>query len=209
MKITYLDPYHFFNESIIPDDRPAVLVKVGIVGFTDLDKFRCIYPNSNIIAYEADPDNYSKSKNPEYPSPITRFINSAVGKSGSISLHRFTNCVSHSTFPRHTYDPNCVLKDTVVVRSVTLEEVFSENNLDYIDVLILNCEGGELDIMAYLNLERVRNRIGQICVSFHDPRIYQPIHRTKLITALGPYYYIKRGECPRGGIPDWLFIRKV
>lgn len=207
MNIIYLDDYHFFNESIIPDSKEPSLVKVGIVGIEDLKKFKSIYPKSKVMAYEADYDNFKTGMTS--PMYIDKFYHKAVSDDGHIDLYRFTNVVSNSEFPRHTYDRNCVLKERIAVESVSLSTVLSENCLSYIDILILNCEGGELKIMRQLENAELRNRIGQICVSFHDPRIYPTEKKRKIMDLVGSYYHIIRGVNTIGGIPDYLMIRKV
>ncbi len=207
MNLVHLDEYHFINTSILRDDK-QVLVKVGVVGFIDLNKFRQMYPHSNIIAYEADPDTFGKEIMSS-SNCTNKLINKAVGKNKQIALNRFTNNVSNSVFPRHKYDPNCVYKDTVYVKSIDIDTVLSDNELDYIDVLILNCEGGELDIMKSLYNETTRNKIGQICVSFHDPRIYPTREKEVILNDIGKYYHVVRGTCPKGNVPDYLMIRKV
>jgi len=207
MNLIYLDEYHFINSSILRDDK-QILVKVGVVGFIDLAKFKKLYPKSMIIAYEADPDNYYKECSESFKY-LDKFINCAVGKNKQIQLNRFTNNVSNSVFPRHKYDPNCVYKDTIFIRSIDIDNVMAENKLDYIDILVLNCEGGELDIMKSLYNENTRNKIGQICVSFHDPRIYPTKEKEKIFNDIGRYYHIIKGTCPKGNVPDYLMIRKV
>jgi FkbM family methyltransferase len=209
MKITYLDDYHFINESILTES--PILVKVGVVGFDDLAKFKTIYPKSKIIAYEADLNNYNYSIKNERKDGFRPdlFINCAVGDCGRIELYRFKNYLGNSIYPRHTYDKNCTYVDTIGVRCVNLQQVFERIYVNYIDVLILNCEGGELAIMRQMKDETIRNKIGQICVSFHDPRIYPIIERKRIIDLIGNYYHIMRGVNKIGGIPDYLFIRKV
>ncbi len=204
MNLVYLDEYHFIDTSLLKDS--PTFVKIGVVGFTDLDKFRELYPKGRIIAYEADPDNFNGGMRVAV-SPIDKFYNKAVGPSGRMDLYRFTNRVSNSNYARHTYDPGCVLKDKIEVSSVTLPEVLRENDLNYLDVLVLNCEGGELQIMHSFEDPVIRSKIGQICVSFHDPRIYPTKEKEAIIESIGVYYNIFHGRF-YGGTPDYLMIRK-
>lgn len=200
MQITYLNPYHVINQELL-GDKPS-LVKVGVVGTGDLDRFKELYPKGDVIAYEADPDNFNKYNTGKY-----KFHQKAVGNGGYMEFYKYSNIVSHSTFPRHLKDANCRLVDTITVKSVSLEDILKDNNLNYLDVLILNCEGGELSIMESLKDKKVRDKIGQICVSFHDPRIYPTAKKEKIFDELGQYYEIERG----GGasIPDYLMCRRT
>jgi len=84
-----------------------------------------------------------------------------------------------------------------------------ENNLDRIDALILNCQGAEIAIMEQLTSRPLREKIGQICVSFHDPRIYPTKEKARIFGLIGQYYHVIRGENDIGGIPDYLMIRRV
>jgi len=205
MNIIYLDDYHFINSNILSED--PIVVKVGIVGWIDMFKMRELYPKAWIIGYEPDPDNFRNDAVVDIPS--NKFYCKAVGIDGHFELNRFTNCVSNSSFERHKYDPNCVLKDKITVDSVSLRTVFAENDISRIDVLILNCEGGELDILPQLADDLIREKIGQICVSFHDPRIYPTEKRREILKMIGGYYHIVRGTNDIGGIPDYLLIRKI
>jgi len=210
MLLVYLDLYHCFNETIFPQN--GTIMKIGIAGFSgcdDMAKAKLLYPNSKTIAYEADPKNYNAMKD-KADGCIDSFTNKAVGSSGTMKLYRFKNSVSHSVYPRHLNDKNCVFVDNVVVPSITLNSAMIENGIDRISLLILNCEGGELPILMSLVDQTIRNKIDQICVSFHDPRIYPVKKREKVMAAIGKYYHIVRGvNCQKGGIPDWLLMRKV
>ena len=205
MNIIYLDDYHLINANILPQD--PIVVKVGIVGWADMIKLKDLYPMARIIGYEPDPDNFANDIKAE--NPANKVYCKAVGIDGHFDLCRFTNSVSNSSFERHKYDPNCVLKDMITVDSVSLETVIKENDLSRIDILILNCEGGELDIMPQLANDLLREKIGQICVSFHDPRIYLTQKRREILDMIGEFYHIVRGTNDIGGIPDYLLIRKV
>lgn len=199
MELVYLDPYHFFNRTIMPD-KP-VIVKVGVCGTADLEMAGRLYPEARIIGYEADPLNYRKQND----ACMTVFYGNAVGEQKTVKLYRFANSVSHSIYPRHTYDANCKLLNTIEVASISIDMVM-KNIESAIDLLILNCEGGELPILQSLHNKETRDRIAQICVSFHDPRIYPTADRHRITDPVAQYYYAIKGDCPKGGIPDTLLI---
>jgi len=203
VNLIYLDEFHFVNESILPEN-PS-LIKVGVVGQGDIEAFQKLREKSFCIGYEADDRNFQKEVN---KSLFDRLYHTAVGIDGEVTLHRFRNTVSNSTFPRHTYDVNCKLVDSVQVKSVSIKTAMKDNDLEKLDVLILNCEGGELPILRDLVEKETRDRIGQICVSFHDPRIYPSKEKNKIMDSLCEYYHIIIGK-PNSYIPDYLLIRKV
>jgi FkbM family methyltransferase len=191
------------NESILPE-KPS-LVKVGVVGQGDIKEFRKLRKESYCIGYEPDTRNFEKE---QAQCEFDVLHNKAVGKDGEVTLHRFKNTVSNSTFPRHTYDLNCKLVDSVTVKSVSIKTAIQENKIDILDVLVLNCEGGELPVLRDLVDKSIRDRIGQICVSFHDPRIYPTSAKRDIMEKIGQFYHIIRGK-PNSYIPDYLLIRKV
>ena len=205
MKITYLDLYHCFNETIM--SKKPTIVKVGVDGLDDLIKAREMYPDADIMAFEADEVNYHRWNGTSNKNKICKMVNCAVGLSGVARIYRYKNHVGNSTTPRHTFDKGCELVSDETVESISITHVTKKG---YIDLLILNCEGGELPIMRDLYDEKVRDKIGQICVSFHDPRIYPTAKKMEILNKIGKYYTILRGDkCPRGGIADYLMIRKV
>jgi len=207
MELVYLDPYHFFNRTIMP--KNPTIMKVGVCGTTaDLVMAKRMYPESKVIGYEADPNNY-KAMQPSTKGCVDSFINQAISVNPSIILHRFTNSVSHSVYPRHEKEPNCVFVDKIEIPAVTLLTAMKDRNIDRISLLVLNCEGAELEIMRMLKDEELRSRIDQICVSFHNPRIYSDERMEKFVSPVRQHYHVVRGDCPRGGIPDHLMIRKV
>lgn len=204
MNLIYLDQFHFFNSTIMPEN--PVIVKVGVDGIDDLVKARYLYKDARIIAYEACPDNFGRWESIA-KSGLCEFHNEAVGAGGPITLYRFKNHVGNSIYARHTKDPNVQYVDHIQVQSVTLKGVV-ELAGGKIDLLIMNCEGGELPIMRELYDDELREKVAQICVSFHDPRIYDSGKKNEILSRLEPYYHIERGQnCPY--IPDYLMIRKV
>ena len=206
MEIKYLDLYHCFNATIMPAD--PVIVKVGVYNVGDLAKARLLYPDATIQAYEADKKNYKDVK--EVCASIDVALkNVAVGRAGDVKFYRYKNAGSSSTIPRHLKEDNCELVKESKVKSISMHQVL-KNAGGHIDLLVLNCEGGELPIMRTFFKEKVRNSVDQICVSFHDPRTYPSGKREEILNEIGQYYHVFRGrEGQPGGVPDWLLIRKV
>jgi len=199
MKITYLDKYHYFNETIMPLN-PAV-VHVGIQDFDVLKKVKELYPNAYLKAVEADPDSF-KAHKAEAKKLDIDFHNKALGSGKKMTLNRFKNRASNSVFDRHEYDTTCELVDSVEVPTITWSQLGSG------DLLVLNCEGGEL---YYLNMIvkdlDTRCNFDQICVSFHNPRIYPTEIREKLLEQLESHFHIVVNPHPTW-MPDVLLIKK-
>ena len=210
MKITYLDRYHCFNSTIMPA-QPTIM-KVGIAGVTgcdDMRKAKALYPTCRTIAYEADLANFEAMEQ-KAKGAIDHFINLGISLNRKIMLNRYKNSVSNSVYPRHNHESQCELVDTVPILAVTLQEALESNNVEHLHLLILNCEGAELEIMKMLQDEKLRNRIDQICVSFHNTSIYSDERLEEFLGTIRQFYHITRGyDCQKGGIPDWLMIRKA
>ena len=202
MKIIYLNNYHYFNETIIPEN--PVMVQVGVADGVTVTEFAMKYPSSKIYLYEADP-NRDMVVNRE----DTVFINKAVcGNNRPVNFHVYKNKVSSSMIPRHEFDDNCELVESVKVKGVTINQVMKENKLDRIDLLVLNCEGAELFILDDIIKKKVGEKIAQICVSFHCPRIYPEHERDSRLEKLKETHHIIC-EPHKEGIPDHLLIRRV
>ena len=199
MKITYLDKYHYFNETIMPIN-PTV-VHVGIQDFDVLSEVKELYPEASLKAFEADPKTFKRMK------PVAKklgidFQNKALASGKNMTLNRYKNHASSSVYDRHEFDDSCELIDSVEVPTV------SWNKLGRGDLLVLNCEGGELYYLDMITRKlETRCKFDQICVSFHDPRIYPTQLKVALLDKLKSHYHIIVNEHPTW-IPDVLLIKK-
>ena len=200
MKITYVTDYHYFNSTIV-EGKPT-MVHVGVFDDESFIKFKKLYPEAVMKGYEADPKNFKAVKE-RVTSAGASLHNTAVTETeGRVKLNRYTNSVSHSIFKRTDQE----FVDEVSVRSTTIGKILSK--LGYIDVLILNCEGSEVGILVDILNNGLMDKIGQMCVSFHNSRIYPTYVRNNIEAQLSKLCHIVR--CPRQqGVPDVLFIRKV
>ena len=57
-------------------------------------------------------------------------------------------------------------KDSITVKSISLEKIFGRNNIDFCKVLKLDCEGAEYEIIDSLPKEYF-NRIKNIIIEYH------------------------------------------
>jgi FkbM family methyltransferase len=53
------------------------------------------------------------------------------------------------------------------IETITLEEIISENGLDYVDILKIDIEGSEYDVMPSIS-DEILSKIRQITIEFHD-----------------------------------------
>lgn len=207
MNIIFLNSYHYFNAVIMP--RNPTLVQVGVFGVDHLERFRTLYPDSRIIAYEADLGNF-KAMEKSLADIDAEFFNRALSnETRETTLYKYESNVAHSLFPRHlTGKQKPKLQGEVQVQGSTFEDMLENDTIERVDLLILNCEGAELFVLdALLDNPSLRDHVRQICVSFHAPRIYPMERKRKVIGRMEKHYHVVV-KPHKVGIPDVLFIRR-
>lgn len=211
MKLTYLNNYHFFNETIMPE-KPTV-VQIGLMGAGHLKNLIAKYPDAEVHALEADPQNSDAMMDETEDLGVHLWDGALTAKCVETTLYQYKHGVSSSVFPRHEITPKNPdygkLKSSVKVDGTTLTQFFKDIRVKYVDLLIMNCEGAELFALnEIIKKKTLREKIAQICVSFHSPRIYTQEERDNVIAGLlDTHHHFVGKKCP--SIPDHLFIRKV
>lgn len=205
MKITYLNDYHYFDSSSMPQD--PVVVQVGVYQDPSLSKIRELYPKAEIWAYEAAPKNYEAMQKgmEEIKAHSDNRALSLAG--GSVPLNIYTNPVSNSLFNREGGE--YILTERLIVEGISPRGLVSNTYSKCIDLIILNCEGAEIFFLEELLIsEWLRDRVAQVCVSLHAPRIYSTERKQALLKGLGEFYHVVE-EPQKIYIPDVLLVRKT
>ncbi len=109
---------------------------------------------SKVFSFEPDPSNFEHLldhlKVNKNLSKLVKAKNYAIWKKkGSIVFYRYTSSVSHSIITR----PDKSLADKIKVKTITLNDVISDNNINKIDFLKIDCEGAEYDVLSSLHDE--------------------------------------------------------
>ena len=206
------DTYMYFASNMLPES--PTIVEVGSIhgahGIKLCDKF-C--NDLIVIAYEAGKENFSTLLDgilQEYKTAVSGIPiitrNAAVtGTDGEVEFFEFKEISSNSIYPRHTGEGRN-LRRTSKVRSVSIDTIMQENLCDRIDLLFLNCEGAELGVLEeVLTNASVRDRIGQLCVSFHGGRIYPQKSTLKMVERMSEFFWVVEE------VNDWpchLFVNK-
>ena len=73
---------------------------------------------------------------------------------------------------RTVYDADLISQ---MVETTTISNLIKENNLERIDFLKVDCEGGELDLFRTIDKKYLRNNIKKISVEFHSKHIKETI----------------------------------
>lgn len=115
----------------------------------------------------------------------------------------------HSGFPRHINE-GMTLERTEQVYGATLQKLLDWMQVEVADLILLNCEGGEILAMEQLaSNAKLRERVTQFCTSghFQHVHIYPKEVWDNLVTRLSQWYTIsQRVTVPE--IPYYLWTRK-
>ncbi|GEM_PF-6897474 len=164
----YIDPYLFFDENRI-NEKP-IFVEVGSISGTHGMNLKKYYTESTVIIYEASQKSFKSLCERVKGKNITIHNKVVAGECGTKTFYEYNHCSSNSIYNRE--GGNKIITNKYEIDCINIFEILNENNIDYIDVLFLNCEGSELEILqSYLNDKEMHNKIKQISVSFH-PQIY-------------------------------------
>jgi FkbM family methyltransferase len=209
------DTYMYFTPDTLPD-RPNIVEVGSIHGAHGIKLCKKFNNNLTMIAYEAGQENYKSLCRGLSPFSIShsggccqpRIVahNAAVtGRDGEVEFFEFKEISSNSIFPRHVNEGRN-LKCVNLIKSVSLETVLKDNHLDRLDLLFLNCEGAELGILNEVLLKPLlRNRLGQLCVSFHGNRIYPQEKTDEMVQMMSEFFWVVEEQ------NDWpchLFVNK-
>lgn len=126
-------------------ESPVIIdigANVGIVSFFFAKK----YPNAKIFAFEPHPTNFENLKRGLQLNQIKniKVFNLAVSSESNtnVKIHLHENNTSASSVFRFLpHDP------FVEVKTISLDDIISDNEISHIDFLKIDCEGSEFDIL--------------------------------------------------------------
>jgi FkbM family methyltransferase len=122
--------------------------------------------------------------------PIIAHRAAVTGSDGAVEFFEFAEISSNSIYPRHRGEGRN-LRRTSNIRSVSLETIMKDNDCERIDLLFLNCEGAELGILEeVLSKPELRDRLGQLCVSFHGGRIYPECDTEEMVKKMSDFFWV-------------------
>ena len=128
---------------------------------------------ARIIIYEPTPITFRRLTKAHEELPFTLHNKAVIGnKTGSIPFHYYLARPQMSAAHPDLLAPGDLvrMKDwgdmPCFVPCISLEGVFKENALTYVDVLLMDCEGAEFDILDEL-MQKPHLKIGQINLEVH------------------------------------------
>jgi len=166
-----------YYKSLVKNSRPVIL-DIGAHHGESVRFFKGLFPNSNIISFEPDPDNYRilKSVCQEYSvKGGCAAINKGMGdKEGVLPFYKQT--ISHlgSLLPVNTssvdsigYAANAKNKP-IQVDITTLDRFCSEEKIDRIDILKIDVQGYEVGVLRGASSILKKTRCCTVEVSLFD-----------------------------------------
>jgi FkbM family methyltransferase len=144
-RYVFEDPYLFFDANKL--STPSVFVEVGSCTGEHARKLAANY-DSRVIVYEASKRNFEKLADALAGTSVLLQNKAVMGKDGLVDFFEFQQKPSSSSvFERHLQSQKHVLQEKYQAAGVSMATVLSENKIEHIDVLFLNCEGAEIYIL--------------------------------------------------------------
>lgn len=200
------DTYMYYASNMLPDN-PSI-VEVGFIhGAHGIKLCKKFEHRLKMVAYEAGQENYISLVDGVAIDGLAIITHRAVvtGTDGDVEFFEFIEESSNSIYPRHTGEGRR-LRRTSMIPSVSLETIMKDNNCDRIDLLFLNCEGAEIGVLKeVLSKPKLRDKMGQLCVSFHGGRIYPQSETLDMVKKMSEFFWVVEEQ------NDWpchLFVNK-
>jgi FkbM family methyltransferase len=72
------------------------------------------------------------------------------------------------------FHPSSVIGEEIV-ETITINQLISDYDIERIDFLKVDCEGGELDLFRTIDKEYLQNNVGKIAMEYHSKEIHDEI----------------------------------
>ena len=201
------DSGYMFDEGLLPEE--PFVVKIGNFDLNAVWKLLAVRPGARVHLYEADPQVFKKLKEEKLPQRIS-IINAALtGYCGTTIFYRYEEGEVSSCEALHNLDPTRNLVAKLRVPSISLACLMAGLGVERIDLLMLNCEGGEMYALEALAWNRdLRRRVVQISMCMHGgmpPRTFTLNDQLEMLRRLESHYEIIE-HTPRS--PLWYLLRQ-
>jgi len=168
-----------------------IIFDVGSHSGHTIKRYRSIFPNSRIFAFEPTESSYKKLINQFYND--TKINVSLLGLSNKVD--KMTFYLSKSENLNSFKEPNerawgFEKAEITNVDTNTLDNFCEKNNINYIDILKLDVQGSELDVLRGSQLFLSKSKIGLIYVEWQVVPLYKGHSRYfKIGEYLGKFGY--------------------
>lgn len=138
--------YDIYSHENIHLDSTATIIDIGAHIGTFTIKSARMAKNGRVLSYELSPDNYKllvDNVRLNNYSHVQAFNLGVSDRSGEVTVYFSHNMLKHSI--RHTDASHGGLPG--IIKTITLDEIITQNNLNRVDLLKIDCEGSEYDIL--------------------------------------------------------------
>mgnify|MGYP004559044787 FL=1 len=155
-----IDDYNF--DSIDFKDGDVVIDIGGNIGMVSIYLAKK-YPFLKIYAFEPVKQNYENFlKNIELNNinkDIIKVFNLAITKDRRdvILTSPFNNSGASNIYNNFRGSGNIILNNDISIKSITFDDIFSNNNISKCKLLKIDCEGAEYEILYSANVENLKN----------------------------------------------------
>lgn len=155
-----IDDYNF--DSINFKDGDVVIDIGGNIGMVSIYLAKK-YPFLKIYAFEPVKQNYENFlKNIELNNinkDIIKVFNLAITKDRRdvILTSPFNNSGASNIYNNFRGSGNIILNNDISIKSITFDDIFSNNNISKCKLLKIDCEGAEYEILYSANVENLKN----------------------------------------------------
>ena len=166
--MSFLTENPYFKDKNIMNVLSKAKVIVDIGAHIGLFSILVAYMNKKAIiyAYEPYPENYRFLINNILLNKLHDRIIAyayAIGDKDSMErLYIAESSLSHTIHPYWKHG-----KEYILVRSIRFSEIFQDNNIEYVDLLKVNCEGCEYHIFTPNNIQYL-TRVKGLVVQCHN-----------------------------------------
>jgi FkbM family methyltransferase len=103
-------------------------------------------------------------------------INKAVSSENGFEKFMITevNGNNFSEKNENGFHPSSVIGEEIV-ETITINQLISDYDIERIDFLKVDCEGGELDLFRTIDKEYLQNNVGKIAMEYHSKEIHDEI----------------------------------
>ena len=119
--------------------------------------YHAIYPHAKIYAVEPDPYNFSRLIENTQKIENISAINCAVGdKDGIVDFYKGVSSLGHSLKRRGAKD------EIIKIEQKTLDSLLTCLDLEMVDLMKFDIEGGEFSFLSDLTHKKIKNLIGEL-----------------------------------------------
>jgi FkbM family methyltransferase len=149
---------HTFFDELFNDE--IIIIDLGACKGEFIDEMNKIFKIKKAILVEANPTNFKLLESKEnyvlYNKAITNKSNEIIDFYEDInSPYNGSKIFNYFNGTKHE------------IKTINLEDIIKENNLEYIDLLKVDIEGSEYDVMPNIS-DEIYSKIKQITIEFHD-----------------------------------------